>query len=370
MTVRTVLWDAKPHTLAKHEILRRYLGAWFNILCKTFRHAVYIDGYCGPGEYKGGEPGSPVIALDIAESCEQCRNSQLSFYFIDDTKSRINNLNKVLAGKQCRLASSIAVLHGDFADQVQPVLNMLPDRKQSTIPVFSFLDPFGVCIPLSIIQRLLSKPSSEAFIYFSALDAIRNVHNESERNRLDAAFGTCGYAEAAHAGDKKALLDLYMQQLKKSAEFLIRFEMRDTASSELYSLIFASNSEDGFYKMKEAMWSVSNAGVFAFTDAYSENQPALFGSDEPAVQAARDLIVKRLVGKGKAKCFIIRRFIKYESYYLEKHMNAALIQLESEKLLVTCNEKELEPRRRKNFFPDELDIIIHSQPQGQNLLKF
>jgi len=29
---------------------------------------VYVDGFSGPGEYTGGEPGSPIIALETART--------------------------------------------------------------------------------------------------------------------------------------------------------------------------------------------------------------------------------------------------------------------------------------------------------------
>jgi three-Cys-motif partner protein len=48
----TDLWDAEPHTLAKIEIVRRYLFLWFSILSKKSNRLVYIDGFAGPGGYK------------------------------------------------------------------------------------------------------------------------------------------------------------------------------------------------------------------------------------------------------------------------------------------------------------------------------
>ncbi|MGC1375672.1 MAG: three-Cys-motif partner protein TcmP, partial [Anaerolineales bacterium] len=60
------LWEIEPHTKAKHEILRKYLGAWFPILGSKNARIVYIDGFCGPGKYIGGEEGSPIIALHEA----------------------------------------------------------------------------------------------------------------------------------------------------------------------------------------------------------------------------------------------------------------------------------------------------------------
>lgn len=57
-------WPLEPHTSAKHEIMRRYLGGWFPILGSAHRRIVFIDGFAGPGVYDHGQHGSPVIALN------------------------------------------------------------------------------------------------------------------------------------------------------------------------------------------------------------------------------------------------------------------------------------------------------------------
>lgn len=56
-------WPLDPHTAAKHEILRRYLNAWFPILGTYNGRVVFLDGFAGPGIYSQGEPGSPIVAL-------------------------------------------------------------------------------------------------------------------------------------------------------------------------------------------------------------------------------------------------------------------------------------------------------------------
>lgn len=52
-------WRLEPHTAAKHEILRRYMNAWFPILGSYHGRVVFLDGFAGPGIYADGEPGSP-----------------------------------------------------------------------------------------------------------------------------------------------------------------------------------------------------------------------------------------------------------------------------------------------------------------------
>src|SRR6266704_322926 len=59
-------WCGLPvqHTLAKHRLLRDYLAAWLpTLLHGGFPGVTYAECFAGPGIYRGGEPGSPVIAL-------------------------------------------------------------------------------------------------------------------------------------------------------------------------------------------------------------------------------------------------------------------------------------------------------------------
>ncbi len=100
-----VIWPIPPHTQAKHEILRHYLGAWFPILATTQRRLLYIDGFAGPGEYKGGEDGSPIIALKLAKDHKlssklQRPGMELVFFFIEVNEARFQNLERKLAELQ------------------------------------------------------------------------------------------------------------------------------------------------------------------------------------------------------------------------------------------------------------------------------
>jgi len=65
MKPKDVVWELDAHSHGKHEVLRRYLtNAWFPILGSFAEHIAFIDGFAGPGEYKRGGKGSPLIALE------------------------------------------------------------------------------------------------------------------------------------------------------------------------------------------------------------------------------------------------------------------------------------------------------------------
>ena len=82
--INTTVWKIEEHTKAKHEILKRYLGAWFPILSTYSDRIIYLDGFAGPGVYEGGEDGSPVIALQTAVNHVLApRFKEITFFFIE-----------------------------------------------------------------------------------------------------------------------------------------------------------------------------------------------------------------------------------------------------------------------------------------------
>ncbi len=106
-TLPTV-WKAQPHTLAKHAILERYLQAWLPILAhqsatigrkyqnSQTREILYIDGFAGPGEYEGGEPGSPVIALRAALQHAHSFPVPVRMLFIERREDRYKRLCQIV----------------------------------------------------------------------------------------------------------------------------------------------------------------------------------------------------------------------------------------------------------------------------------
>ena len=67
----------------KHRVLRHYLNAWFPILARFNKQILFIDGFSGPGEYEGGEEGSPLIALrTLREHRAKSMVNKANFFFM------------------------------------------------------------------------------------------------------------------------------------------------------------------------------------------------------------------------------------------------------------------------------------------------
>ena len=232
-TPKETVWDLDPHTAAKHEILRRYLSAWFPILGTYHGRIVYIDGFSGPGRYRKGEPGSPLIALDVATKQRTATAGEIVFWFVEERDDRLAHLKQELAKIAIPAHFKVTADSGRFDEKFESVLESMEVGGQQIAPTFAFIDPFGFSgIPFALIDRLLRQSRCEAFITFM-VDAINRFLEHPEEKvvqHIVEAFGGDDDAirVANCAGDRVAKLrDLYQSKLATAAQYVRFFEMRD-----------------------------------------------------------------------------------------------------------------------------------------------
>jgi len=355
-TPKETFWDLDPHTKAKHEILRRYLAAWFPILGTYHSRIVYIDGFAGPGRYKNGEPGSPMIALDVAVNHRKSTAGEIVFWFIEERDDRLAHLKQELAAVRVPAHFKVTAESGRFHEKFGGVLGLIEEDKNALAPTFAFIDPFGFSgIPFSLIERLLGHKRCEAFITFM-VDAINRFleHPEGKvvQHIVEAFGGDDAVRIAKGPGDRIVKLrELYQSKLSSVAKYVRFFEMRDRQDRTQYYLFFATNSKVGHLKMKEAMWKVDPDGDFRFSDATNPGQLVLFEADPTKVLAAQVRDEFRVMGTVTG--FQVRTFVENRTAYLKKHMTGTLKQEEENGHLKVAELKTDGKKRRANTFPDE-----------------
>jgi three-Cys-motif partner protein len=355
-TPRSTVWDIEPHTLAKHEILRRYLGAWFAILGSTNPRIVYIYGFCGPGRYSGGEPGSPIIALrEALTHAERLGRGKIDFLFVDERPDRITHLKNELC--KLRLPSNFSVNTEPccFEDVLTKWLEDSSVKALPPAPTFAFIDPFGFSgPPFALVSRLLANPKTEVLVNVMIDSANRFLDHPDDqiRQHLVGLFGTQAVLQISRRGDDRltALRLLYQTQLSTCARFVRYFEMRDQNDRVIYCLFFASNHPLGHAKMKEAFWKVDPTSGFCFSDATNPDQLLLFERDETP-RLASDLLVR--FGKETVSVQQVRVHVEDETAFTATHMRAALRSLEDSCHLRVDEYKRDGTKRRRNTYPDD-----------------
>jgi len=291
-TPSTVLWDRDEHTAAKHRILRKYLDAWLPIMVKWNAKLLLIDGFAGPGEYNGGEHGSPVIMLNaFLEHDQRARiaTRELVYFFIESHPGRASHLEGLIDAMRPLPANVSAFpMHGEYSEVMERVL---ADVSQ-LVPTFAFIDPFGFKdTKLVLTSRILGFPRCEVLVYFPTPFLARFVGHSDTIEAFNTLYGDRAWEAAIplKGEERRQMLhDLFRDALARSATHVRSFEIV-TAGNMGYHLFFGTSNTLGLEKMKEAMWAVDPAGGLRYRDSTSRNQTVLF-EPEPDFTVLREAL--------------------------------------------------------------------------------
>lgn len=304
----SVLWSLEPHTSAKHEVLVEYLKAWLPILSMGQKRIIYLDGFAGPGEYKGGEEGSPVLAIRTAkEHTLRERFNEILFWFIEKDSARAKNLEQVLERTTTDLPSNIEyhVEGAEFAPTFESVLDEIEDAGANLAPTFAFLDPFGFSgLPMELITRLLSYDRCEVLVTFMT-GFINRFNDELRENALNELFMTSKWEQIREIEQpdqrRDFLINLYENQLRNvaGAKHVRTFAMYSKQNQLLYHLVYATKHWKGLEVMKEAMYKVDKRGTYTFSDATDPDQTFLidYQNDAPWESQAGEMVYDEFKGE-------------------------------------------------------------------------
>jgi len=322
-----------------------------------FPEILYIDGFAGPGEYEGGEAGSPIIALDTALGFQPPLTAKVHFLFVEERSDRADHLRKQVALRTLPSNFSVVVEGGVTFETAFTNRYSGYVRQGRLIPTFAFIDPFGwTGAPFSLVKQILSHRSCEVFVNFMYEEINRFIGHPDQVANFNSFFGTGEWKQCASASEprvrNRCLHDLYLRQLHTGAAYVRSFEMSNARDVTDYYLFYATNELLGLKKMKEAMWKADESGEFRFSDATDPNQLVLF-EKAPNLLTLRARIVAEFTGK-QVSVANIEKFVLLETAFRESHYKGILKTLEREGGLTLPN---LAPGRRAGTFGDPAMIV-------------
>ncbi len=309
-----VLWPAEPHTLAKHAILTRYLNAWLPILSHqaaqfggASREILFVDGFAGPGEYTGGQPGSPVLALEAALNHSLPFPVPVRFLFIEEHPDRCDHLKRVLDRYSERVRSSRKIrwtdpLQGECSFVLTGILDKYERSGTQFGPALAFLDQFGyTAVSMDLVRRILEYPQCEVFLYLDYRDMNRFISDPAKADGFTRTYGGEDWRGAIALPESKRrvfLLEEYRKALRGrgNASYVHPFSMFDSEGRLLYWLVFCTNNLCGLEQMKKAMWKVDDTGSFRFSDKDNPAQLRLLNDEFGQEWLAKELAA-RLMGR-------------------------------------------------------------------------
>lgn len=286
----TSIWEIEPHTQAKHDILRKYLNAWIPKITKYNRRVLFCDGFAGPGVYKNGEDGSPLIAIKtlINHAHFPKINAEIVFLFIEKNRDRLACLEQKINSIELPKNVKCYTFGGFYEKVFGQILNDIESKDIRLAPTLLFVDPFGVSgIPLSLIKRFMNYQKCEVFINIMTSWIARFIETPEFEPHCQELFGCDDWRNAMMLPEEEqrieALCQLYEARLTNTingagAKYVRKFTMKNEHGRRIYDLFFATKSPHGIDAMKDVMWKVDPSGHYSFSDATNPNQEVLFTS--------------------------------------------------------------------------------------------
>jgi three-Cys-motif partner protein len=338
-------------------VLRNYLGAWLPILGSSSGRILFIDGFAGPGEYKGGEEGSPLVALRaFAEhKAKHTIKGEVGFIFIESDHARVEHLRQAVEPLRQRLppSSAVEVIEGNFDETMAEVLDSLDVQAKRLAPALVMIDPFGVSgTPMGIVRRILKNPKAEIYASFM-YEAINRFKATPEFERhLTDLFGCEGWRPGIDIEEPAARRDffygLYEQQLRRAgAQQVVHFDLYEE-NRLVYAIFFATKSWVGSDRMKQAIWKVAPFGDFAFHGTRSAQLTLGLGAAnfDPLEKALR----QEFGGKGWVRIERVLEFVGGDKtdYHTGQVKKGALAPMEAGREI----EVDETTRKKKRTYPD------------------
>ncbi|MHA1450953.1 MAG: three-Cys-motif partner protein TcmP [Candidatus Hodarchaeales archaeon] len=323
--------------LAKHAILKRYLGGWFPKLTSANNRVLYIDCHAGRGRHTTGQEGSPIIALEGLlkhKSIDKIlERANINFVFFE----RNNNNYQILLREiqACgKIPQRIKVMPycTDYEPTLCHICEELRKQDKSLAPCFAFLDPYGFDLSMDLMNVLLEFPQSELFVSFMFRWVDMAIQSRTQDDNMNRLFGCDDWEKARGIADYKtreqAILQIFSNQLE--AKYITHMHMLSSSNTTKYVLIHASNHPSGRDLMKQAMWSVCLEGSFAASERDNPNQLVLLNA-EPDLQPLKNKIMEQFKGKS-LRINDIYQWLNGE-IYLPKHLHKVLREYDDQDIL-------------------------------------
>ena len=366
----------QPHTRAKHHILQYYLDEWFPILGSAHRSLRYIDGFAGPGEYEGGEPGSPFIALRAVERHRQFENfsgegKNIDFLFVEKDPDYYHNLERKIRESSWLSTITIKVRHGEFEEIMTRLMDDIPAHAEPMPPTLAFIDPFGPAgFSMELLERLASFERMDVLINLNYNEFVQWIlPDPSKHVTANRLYGGPRWKPAIDLMGRERstfLVREYEAALREIGWRGTSFEMINIQNQPAYHLVFGTHSPKGMEAMKRAMRTASPTGEFRYTDRLDPDQLVFPGLDIASEHSEKigEHLFQKYEGQEVAFDSLVADEIDWHRWWLEADMRRGLAYLEyGDNPRIAGVRNDDGRRRQQRSYPAGCFITFGRPPQ-------
>lgn len=250
-----------PWSREKLYYIGRYLDIFSTGMKRSWGTLVYADLLSGPGicidkETHVESPGSPLLAV---------QHAQFGRLFLNDADQQVSTaLRKRVAAET---ETRVRVDKSDCNRVVDHVREFLfPVGAEKSTLGLAVIDPTGYQMQFESIARLTRDLRLDLIVVFMTSFVRRFLEHPSFGPTMDRFYGTLEWRslidkrQAGGAVEFRDLLDVYKKQLQSIGYSYVddSLNMKNTSSSTIYHLVFASKHHRGldfFEKIRQVRYS-------------------------------------------------------------------------------------------------------------------
>ena len=326
--------EIKQHSIAKHQILRSYLSAYFQTLIpdgqprEEFKLTL-VDGFAGGGLYfhedtKSLIKGSPFILLEAEKEADfRINQNRTKTVRLDITHFFIESNRTTCSFLKDAFGNSIHILNSLFENEIEKIISFIKQKSPKNGRSIFILDQFGYsAVPTSLIRKILTTlPRAEVILTF----AVDSILTYSSQKNFDNALTKAEIPDFLRGRSLKEIKDndaqwrLYIQSgLYKSlvtackAGYYTPFFVRNKGGHGDYWLIHLSQHYRARDVMTAVHWQNQNYFIHyggagfdmfnmvgydpTFDNNFTGKMPLGFEFDNIAQQASVNALMKDIPG--------------------------------------------------------------------------
>ena len=287
-------------TNLKLEILSNYLEEWLPVFLmgKYIEKIRILDFFCGPGKDQQGQPGSPVVILEVIKKFIQkhidSMKDRIEIIFNDSKKKHIEELKDILGKPENNIKNVIIKTESlEFEilfDKIEPSL------KSNNTSSFIFLNQFGIKeVTKEIFLRLFNLHKTD-FMFFISSSSIKRFLEQDEFKDLWWMDN-----DSIKSSSLKDIHKRVVSEYKKIAPanaYVIPFTIKK--GSNVYGLVFCSKHILAADKFLRTAWDKNKINGEANFDINEDcfYQQSLFEKRKlTKIEAFEEEIKKEIINK-------------------------------------------------------------------------
>ncbi|MBN1345292.1 MAG: three-Cys-motif partner protein TcmP [Phycisphaerae bacterium] len=300
-------WGRYAHAQrTKHALLKTYLDGWFAALRTWAGRIAYVDTHAGRGRRRGGEMGSPLVALRtfLGHPLRGAilRRSEMVFHFIEGDKWNVRTLTKEINGLG-RLPRRVHVdiRQGDCFGVLRSWVDETRSNGEDRAPTFVFMDPYGYRMPGSLLGKLMELPRVELLVNVMWRELNMAFSRRSCRGMvrvLNSLFRGFPWRKRMISKDfdtrAEQVVDLYRDVA--GARWATFVRMRGHTGVARYLLLHLTNHDAARDLMKRCIWQVCPRSGYYVRKPHRSAKYFSF-RPKPDLTPVRQWVVERLSSK-------------------------------------------------------------------------